>query len=190
MNQAENTRALAARRGAGSKHAGRRASKHWKSACTAAALILAVGCGDDGSSGGTTTPVNDSGMHTVTNDAGTPLPTKDAGKGDASTTTPTETGDVAHGKTIALVCTACHGSNLAGATYYPNITPDKTNGVGSWTDDELANAFNNGKDQDGSMLCSEMMPYNFDESDTADLLAYLRSIPANAKKITGECPGN
>jgi mono/diheme cytochrome c family protein len=63
----------------------------------------------------------------------------------------------------------------------PNITPDKETGIGTWTDDEIARAFQEGVDKDGRALFP-IMPWmnfrNLDEEDVASIVVYLRSIPA------------
>jgi mono/diheme cytochrome c family protein len=62
----------------------------------------------------------------------------------------------------------------------PNITPDKDTGIGSWSDDEIARAVQEGIDKDGKALFP-VMPYdsfrNLDEEDLASIIVYLRSIP-------------
>jgi mono/diheme cytochrome c family protein len=63
----------------------------------------------------------------------------------------------------------------------PNITPDVATGIGSWTDDEIARAIQEGVNKQGKALFP-MMPYmnfrNFDDEDLASVVVYLRSIPA------------
>lgn len=68
----------------------------------------------------------------------------------------------------------------------PNLTPDKTTGLGNWTDDEIKNAFLNGIDDQGKALYP-IMPYfvfhNMSAKDADAIVAYLRSIPAVNNKI-------
>ncbi len=63
----------------------------------------------------------------------------------------------------------------------PNITPDKTTGIGEWTDDEIVRAIREGVSRDGTALFP-MMPYNdlreMSDEDVHALVAYLRTIPA------------
>jgi mono/diheme cytochrome c family protein len=61
-----------------------------------------------------------------------------------------------------------------------NITPDPETGIGTWTDDEIARAIQEGVSKDGTALFP-IMPYmNFrhlDDEDLASIIVYLRSIP-------------
>jgi hypothetical protein len=63
----------------------------------------------------------------------------------------------------------------------PNLTPDKTAGVGAWTDGELARAIREGVDRHGKTLFP-MMPYTrfkrITDEDTLAVIAYMRSVPA------------
>jgi mono/diheme cytochrome c family protein len=67
-----------------------------------------------------------------------------------------------------------------GTMVAPNITPDPETGIGSWTDDEVARAIQEGVAKDGRALFP-IMPYlNFrhlDDEDLASIVVYLRSIP-------------
>lgn len=62
-----------------------------------------------------------------------------------------------------------------------NLTPDKTTGLGDWTDKQIKNAFLNGIDDQDKPLFP-IMPYyvfhNMSESDADSIVMYLRSIPA------------
>jgi mono/diheme cytochrome c family protein len=64
---------------------------------------------------------------------------------------------------------------------YPNITPDRKTGAGSWTDAQLAQALRQGIGHDGRIL-DKTMPYwnfrNLTDDDLASVVVYLRSIPA------------
>ena len=68
----------------------------------------------------------------------------------------------------------------------PNLTPDKTAGVGAWTDGELARAIREGVDRNGKTLFP-MMPYQrfrrLTDEDTLAVIAYLRSVPPLATKV-------
>jgi hypothetical protein len=65
-------------------------------------------------------------------------------------------------------------------TTYPNITPDRETGAGSWTDDMLARAIREGVGHDGRALIP-IMPYAsfryISDDDLACIVVYLRSIP-------------
>ena len=68
----------------------------------------------------------------------------------------------------------------------PNLTPDKTTGLGDWTDKQIKNAFQNGLDSDDNALFP-VMPYyvfhNMTDSDADSIVMYLRSIKAVANEI-------
>jgi mono/diheme cytochrome c family protein len=97
----------------------------------------------------------------------------------------------------------CHGVNLAG--YNPsgppfgeiftgpfgsvaasNITSDKDTGVGNRTDAQLIDAIRNGVDDGGNTLFP-IMPYLtlhfMSDADVADLVAFLRTVPAVSNKV-------
>ena len=97
----------------------------------------------------------------------------------------------------------CHGANLAGynssgapfaeafsgpfGTVYPrNITSDKDTGVGNWTDAQLITAIRNGVDDEGQLLFPDMpyMAFHFmSDADVANLVAFLRTVPAVSNKV-------
>jgi mono/diheme cytochrome c family protein len=64
---------------------------------------------------------------------------------------------------------------------FPNITPDKETGTGTFTDAQLERAIRKGIGHDGRLL-ADLMPYAFFRSmtdeDVASVIVYLRSIPA------------
>jgi mono/diheme cytochrome c family protein len=68
-----------------------------------------------------------------------------------------------------------------GTFYGSNITPEPETGVGHWSDAELAAAIRQGTRRDGSAE-SPAMPYyqyaGMSDTDVADLIAYLRTLPA------------
>ncbi len=72
-----------------------------------------------------------------------------------------------------------------GKVVAPNITPDNETGIGTWTDDEIARAIQEGVNKQGKPLFP-IMPYmnfrNFDDEDLASIVVYLRSIPAVSHK--------
>lgn len=65
-----------------------------------------------------------------------------------------------------------------------NLTPDKTHGLGAWTDGEIVRAIREGVSRDGRVLFP-MMPYQtfgatLSDDDTLAIVAYLRTLPAIA----------
>jgi mono/diheme cytochrome c family protein len=101
-------------------------------------------------------------------------------------------GDVARGKALTdkNSCAECHGADYAGSAFYPNITPDPATGVGAWTDAQIATAMRDGKGIDGAPLCSLMERFPFSDQDTADVVAFLRSLHAVVKPTPDVCPGH
>lgn len=87
-------------------------------------------------------------------------------------------------------CVTCHQANFAGFTIFPNITPDEATGIGTWSDEQIIGAIRDGVDADGKSMCSTMMRYSFDQEQLADIVAFLRGIPAVKNKITSQCPGH
>lgn len=60
----------------------------------------------------------------------------------------------------------------------PNITPDKTNGIGRFTDQEIARSLRYGVGTDGRALFP-MMPFQgMSDQDLTAVISYLRSLPA------------
>ncbi|MBR0673872.1 cytochrome c [Neoroseomonas soli] len=98
-------------------------------------------------------------------------------------------------------CTECHTPMLedgrrdwsrrgAGGQQFPgpwgvsvarNITPDRRNGIGAWTDAQIGRAITHGVAADGRQMFPPM-GYGYyarmTPGDLADLIAYLRSLPA------------
>lgn len=81
-----------------------------------------------------------------------------------------------------------------GTFYGPNITPDAEAGIGKWSDDEIAAAIRGGIAR-GKGIESPAMPYyqyaGMSDADLADLIAYLRSLPAVRREnrpAEGELP--
>jgi cytochrome c553 len=96
-----------------------------------------------------------------------------------------------------LLCTRCHGENLAGQVYFdapglltipsPNLTSGK-GGVGQvYTDKDWLRAIRHGVGKDGRGLFFMPSPafQAFSEEDTAALLAYLKQLPP----VDNELPG-
>lgn len=90
-------------------------------------------------------------------------------------------------------CMACHtargGAQYAGgrtldtpfgAIATPNITPDATTGIGSWSADDFWRALHNGKSRDGRLLYPAFPYPSYTKVSRADadaLYAFLRSLP-------------
>ncbi len=130
---------------------------------------------------------------------------------------PNAAGDPVRGKYIfaASASCDCHGPDLAGfkpgaapgqggemfsgpfgSVPAPNITQDKATGIVGWTDAQILNAIQNGVDNSGAQLFP-VMPYAsyhfMSQSDAADLVAYLRTVPAVSnsmpdRKLNGPAP--
>jgi mono/diheme cytochrome c family protein len=63
----------------------------------------------------------------------------------------------------------------------PNITPDPETGIGAWTDAEIIAAIREGRSRRGGVLAPVMPYYRYAgmaDRDVADLVAYLRTLPA------------
>jgi len=87
-------------------------------------------------------------------------------------------------------CIECHGGDFSGSGFYPNITPDKTTGIGTWTNAQVAAALRDGVDITGASFCSLMERFPFSDQETADVIAYLRGLSPVSKATTTECPGH
>ena len=109
--------------------------------------------------------------------------------------------DVAHGKALVIAgdCVACHtaprGQPFAGglalqtpfgAIVAPNITPDNTTGIGSWSADDFARAMHEGRRPDGSNLYPAF-PYPYytkvERGDLDAIYAYLRTLPPVENRV-------
>jgi mono/diheme cytochrome c family protein len=107
------------------------------------------------------------------------------------------TGDAVRGELIfaAAGCASCHTSkdgpadllmggkrfpSAFGTFVAPNISPDPVNGIGNWTDLELASAIVTGVSRDGNHLYP-VFPYTTynkaNLQDVVDLIAHLRTLP-------------
>ncbi|MCP5087433.1 MAG: c-type cytochrome [Rhodobacteraceae bacterium] len=120
---------------------------------------------------------------------------------DATTAkTPDNTASVAKGKSLfwAGGCASCHATEKDGDTVHPrlggglelktsfgvfpapNISPDKTNGIGAWTEQDFANAMQRGVAPAGTHYFPAF-PYTsyarMTEADVMDLWAYLKTLP-------------
>lgn len=102
-------------------------------------------------------------------------------------------------------CVTCHNSDkgtMAGAStplgqqdpgvelYPPNLTPDDETGIGTWTDDNLANAIRTGLDKEGLELCPQMKHFaDMSDYEAYSIVKYLRSLPAVKNKVPRSvCP--
>lgn len=91
-------------------------------------------------------------------------------------------------------CIACHtvpGTRIFsgnrpmptpfGTLYSPNITPDRVNGIGTWTQAEFYTMMHTGRSRDGSPLYPAMPFASYTKitrGDSDAIFAYLRSVPA------------
>ena len=101
-------------------------------------------------------------------------------------------------------CVDCHTANMAGSAkaivvqnaapdvelYAPNLTNDKDTGVGTWTDDQLANAIRVGIDNTSEQLCPQMKHFSsMSDFEVYSIVKYLRSLPPVNQKIPRSvCP--
>ena len=72
-------------------------------------------------------------------------------------------------------------SELEGAIYAPNITPDRQTGIGAWTDGEIIRAITKGVNRDNKQMVP-LMPWpafgaSLTEQETHAIVAYLRTVP-------------
>lgn len=75
-----------------------------------------------------------------------------------------------------------------GTSFAANLTPDKVNGIGSWTEDVFVKALRNGKHMGAGRPILPPMPWqNFailSDSDIKDIFAYLQTL----KPVSNEVP--
>ena len=109
--------------------------------------------------------------------------------------------EIARGKALATVgdCVACHtapgGTPFAGGLALqtpfgpimtPNITPDNTTGIGSWSADDFARALHEGRRPGGAYLYPAF-PYPYytkvTRADTDAIYAYLRSLAPVVNRV-------
>jgi len=102
---------------------------------------------------------------------------------------PTDAASIARGKHfVQAICTGCHTTDLSGqvmidapfATIYSaNLTPGKGGAGSEFTDADFVRALRHGVDDQGRALV--IMPsqefWNFSDSDVADIVAYLKTVP-------------
>ena len=114
------------------------------------------------------------------------------------------TPDLANGRTMFLIggCASCHavpeqddatrlGGGLAlntpfGVFYVPNISSDKTDGIGDWSEAQFVTAMVKGTSPAGEHLYPAL-PYTSYQrmrlDDLRDLFAYLKTLPAISGKV-------
>ena len=119
---------------------------------------------------------------------------------DAAALANEASGDASRGERVfwAGGCSSCHAAAKAegdatlvlgggaalvtpfGTFHAPNISPDRTNGLGGWTYADFANAMQRGVAPDGSPLYPAF-PYpsyiRMTQGDVADLWAFLQTLP-------------
>lgn len=75
---------------------------------------------------------------------------------------------------------------IPGVVYARNITPDTANGIGKWTDDEIARAITKGISRNGDTLFP-LMPYpnynTMSREDIYSIIAYIRTLKPNNNKV-------
>jgi mono/diheme cytochrome c family protein len=119
----------------------------------------------------------------------------------ASASAAAPAGDAKRGAYVfaAADCASCHtdakakGAPLAGGPpmvtdfgvfFAPNITPDRTHGLGSWSAADFHRAMREGKGKDGELLYP-VFPFpsfsKMTDQDIADLWAFLKIQPASAQ---------
>jgi cytochrome c553 len=122
-------------------------------------------------------------------------------KSSATSSTPSQppATAVSRGQQLAILgdCAGCHtdrgGAPFAGGraivtrfgTFYtPNITPDRTTGIGAWSSDDFWRALHEGYGRDGEMLYPSFPYPNYTMVTRADadaIFEYLGSVPPVAK---------
>src|SRR5262245_58104177 len=122
----------------------------------------------------------------------------------AADTLPARTPDLANGRTMFWVggCSSCHavpkqedkmrlGGGLAlkspfGTFYVPNISSDRNDGIGAWSEAQFVTAMVRGTSPTGEHLFPAF-PYTsyqrMNLDDLRDLFAYLKTLPAVTGKV-------
>jgi mono/diheme cytochrome c family protein len=114
------------------------------------------------------------------------------------------TSDLANGRTMFLIggCSSCHavpeqedttrlGGGLAllspfGVFYVPNISSDKKDGIGAWTEAQFVSAMVKGTSPAGEHLYPALPYVSYQRmryDDLRDLFAYLKTLPAISGKV-------
>jgi mono/diheme cytochrome c family protein len=135
--------------------------------------------------------------------------------GCAGTTTTTAPAGGSRGEYLVRImdCAGCHtpgaltgkpdfsrnlaGSDVgfhvpgAGVFYPPNLTPDRTTGLGGWTDAQIARAIRHGERPDGRRLLP-VMPWPsysaLTDADLTALVAHLRMLPPVSQRVPPPTP--
>jgi len=113
---------------------------------------------------------------------------------------PEQQGLVKRGRYLFAVggCALCHTNSgrgglkvdwkPMGTLWTRNITPDPETGIGKWSDQEISRAIRSGVSRNGYQLHWQGMTWdhasNWDEEDIRALIAYLRSMPPIANRIS------
>jgi hypothetical protein len=118
-----------------------------------------------------------------------PLPAEGEGGTDGQVEPPAPTEGFLRGEAFVTLneCAMCHTENFAGFTVFPNITPDEQTGIGSWTDEQIVAAIRDGVDPEGGALCETMARFPMNDQQAADVVEFLRGIPAVSNKLTSDC---
>jgi mono/diheme cytochrome c family protein len=79
-----------------------------------------------------------------------------------------------------------------GRFFPPNVTPDKTTGLGAWTTADIAKAIRTGRTPDGRIL-SSAMPWRtqfsaMTDEDASAIALYLQSLPAIRNAVPPPLP--
>lgn len=104
-------------------------------------------------------------------------------------TIPSDAASIARGKHfVEAICTGCHTADLSGQlmidapfvkTYSANLTSGKGGAGSEFSDADFIRALRHGVDNQGRALV--LMPaqvfWNFNDSDLADIVAYIRTVP-------------
>ena len=75
-----------------------------------------------------------------------------------------------------------------GVFHGPNLTPDKESGLGTWTNEQIVKAMQEGVRPDGRVL-APIMPWrafaNLTKDDALAIAVYLKSLPPVSNKVPG-----
>jgi mono/diheme cytochrome c family protein len=90
------------------------------------------------------------------------------------------------GSGVGIAYTSPMRDRYPGVVFAPNLTPDRTTGLGSWTDEQVAAAIRTGARQHGAGRLTVMswpLYQRMSDEDVAAIVAYLRAIPPVAHKV-------
>lgn len=165
--------------------------------CAVVVFPLAVGCGS-GSSGnltsspGDTNDGDDGGGGAVMDEGGISFPpTSNQYVNSYGCPGCHEGPDPETTGVMSGAITPIPGNFGTGVTLYgPNLTPDPTTGIGSWTDDQIKTAILDGIDNEGERLCPQMSHFpTMDSTELDSIVAFLRALPAVSHQTTASvCP--